>query len=133
MKSNAGVSRLSVLLGITLAALVVSILWNLKPHAHWPQPVHVVLQSDDPDPSNADDNDKKDKLEKALKKLNRDTFYVEWDGVPIPKDAPGTGSPSCDTDGAAHDYTKPYSHVTQQVSFQTASALEDFLKDAKIK
>jgi hypothetical protein len=126
MKNEAGVSRLGVLLGITLVALVVSILWNLKPKAQWKHPVHVVLQNTDPDASNPNNNDKKDKLVKALGKLPRDTFNVEWYGVPIPEDAPGTGDPSCDSG-------RPNSHVTQQVSFQKAAKLQKFLDDAGIK
>lgn len=145
MKNEAGVSRLGILFGITLAALVVSILWHLKPRNPWHHPIHVVFQGVHPDPSNDDPhhpnnpggiNDQKKKLSDALAKLLHDQdnktrmHNVYWDGVLIPDLTMDEkqGDFSCD----AGD-TKSTAHVTQQASFLTAAQLQKFLTDSGIK
>jgi hypothetical protein len=80
-----------------------------------------------------DPNGDQPKFEAALKKLDAGTYNFKWDGKPIPKESPGHGKPSCDTDGGNKDGTKPTVHVTQQASFDNALALQQFITDSGLQ
>ena len=114
---------MSVLFAITLVALVGMIVWNLIPKGKWGTPIHLVLQSA------KQPHDDKQKFEHALQNLDPHTYNVKWNKIQIPAATP-VGSPSADTDHGANDDSHHNSHVTEQVSFQTAAALSQFLTDS---
>jgi hypothetical protein len=149
MKDDAGVSRLGILFGITLAALVALILWEMRPRPRWEYPIHIVFQSVHPDAIYPDDPADAAELEKQKKKLadalaalppdpqdsKKRMYNVLWKKKAIPPliGDEKQGKASKDTDGGFYDDTKPYSHVTQQVSFKTVAELQKFLNDAGIE
>lgn len=131
MNSSAGASRLAVLFGVTLVALIALIFYTFRPNPRWKYTYHIVLQSaprqkPDPAPWEPDQWDQT-KLGAALGKLDPSVFNIKWDGKPFPSPSPGSGGGSADTDGGAGDGHKPTVHVTQQVSFNSAKDLADFI------
>jgi hypothetical protein len=142
MKNDAGVSRLGVLFGITLAALIAHILWDMRPNPRWDYPIHIVFQSiDEKNLPGSNIGSDPVALERALRAIPPDPqhrhlsmYNVRWDGKPFATPSPPVreAKGSDDTDGGAADGMRPNSHVTQQVSFQTAQAMQTFLESVGV-